>query len=129
MHDHVYKDVDNDVRRLISFEERSIGPCLDEIRGGDTDATVMLPVVLHRIGEAAHKELLARIDRKSDADGALVSPLARMRYIRALQDAFDDYSRFPLWLDFVRINHFKGIAAGQAQKMTVHIQINTNGIP
>jgi hypothetical protein len=129
MHDHVDRDVENDERRLVSLGERSIGPSLDAIRDGDTDASVVLPGVLRSIGEAAHKELIYRINNEFANDGWEVRRYRKLRYVHTLQDAFGDYSRFPLWFDCLRSAYGKKFVNSESRRMRQELIGDFQGVP
>ena len=80
--------------RLAALGPRAIGPILEQIgnRTPYSKSAAALPGVLRRMGEPAHKELLAAIDRTSDYE-------KRSYYIFTLHIAFHDFSRLPRWLD------------------------------
>lgn len=84
------------VDRLASVGPRIIGPLIAAIRNESpwSKRTVLFPFVLGKFKEPARRQLLAAIDDESD-------PSRKTHLIYALQSGFDDFSRFPDYLDAV----------------------------
>src|SRR5579862_3608624 len=82
---------------LVAMEPRSIDPIIDRVDGTRVfhRGTCLLPEILKRIGEPAHRRLLQRIDlckTPNDLDGEIAT----------LLDAFHDCSRLPAWITALR---------------------------
>jgi len=80
---------------LVRMGPRAVGPILARLRahGVFNRGTCLLPAVLKRIGEPAHRALLEATDHEAN-------PAARIGYVYTLQEAFHDNSRLPLWIDY-----------------------------
>jgi hypothetical protein len=85
------------VKKLAALGSRAVAPVVDEIRKNGTRSrgTWQLNVALKGLGQPAHHQLVAAIDKETD-------PWKRVHLIDSLQESFGDFSRVHLWLKLAK---------------------------